>query len=202
MTHEHEQTTSASRKTGESGTGDTFACPACRGQVQATTVHWWSFDASGRGVASPIPDELRVYCENDHDLTIERRVFDAVRSAIEGAACPHCGETLGRVEANPDGSRHPEPVTPVVLCVRHPDHATEYAVDGAARVIDVDLGSSFDIRDLPGGADRHEVESWIEAHRAEVADLPETSPVRRDMEAVLAEVERLIGIRPDDPSIT
>jgi hypothetical protein len=60
----------------------------------------------------------------------------------------------------------------VVLCIRDPDWENEYVVDGDVRMIDIDLGSSFNGPkyfnvDLDDAAQR----DWLERVRGEVADL-------------------------------
>lgn len=61
----------------------------------------------------------------------------------------------------------------IILVVRHPDYGNEYTIDGDARVLDIDLGSSFD--GTPDGADQ--AEEWVENLDGWLDWVPVTSSV-------------------------
>lgn len=63
--------------------------------------------------------------------------------------------------------------TPIVLVVRHPDHANEIHTDGDVTVIDIDLGSSFDGKPTDPG----EAEEWAEGIAYQLDGVPTSSPV-------------------------
>ena len=66
--------------------------------------------------------------------------------------------------------------TPVVLVVRHPDHAIAYTADGDVRIIAVDLGSAFDKRP----DDSETAWDFVADIDDLLKDVPPTSPAFQD----------------------
>lgn len=72
-------------------------------------------------------------------------------------------------------------MTAYVLVIRDPDSANEITTDGDVKVIDIDLGSSFD--GTPN--DERQALSWVRNMRGWLKDVPAGSPVfRATVEAV------------------
>lgn len=84
-----------------------------------------------------------------------------------------------------------EPTTPVVVVTRHPDASNEIGVHGfRARVIDIDLGSSFDGQP----DDDEQAREWAESVLHSVRDLPNDHPGRLEVESVVRNTcDRLDG---------
>lgn len=76
---------------------------------------------------------------------------------------------------------------PVMVVFRHPDHATEtteHYLD--VRVVDIDLGASFDITIIcPDDLDT--IAEYADALRGEVADLPADHTARIEVEQIIAD---------------
>ena len=79
----------------------------------------------------------------------------------------------------------------IVLCVRDPDYANDFTVHGDVRIIDIDLGSGFDI---DKGVERSIAAEYILSWRAEVRDLPRDHPIRK---AVYDVIHRVISAAYD-----
>jgi methylaspartate ammonia-lyase len=84
-------------------------------------------------------------------------------------------------------SKHAE-YEPVIVVYRHPDYATEtteHYLD--VRVVDIDLGASFDITNLaPGECD--DVREYVTHLREQVADLPLDHEGRMEVEAIADQI--------------
>jgi hypothetical protein len=118
-----------------------------------------------------------------------RETFSSAIQSYEGdfEDGPRAEHTLDR-EAHLVEQGIPQP-TVTMLCIRHPDHENEYEDEGGnVRVIDVDLGRSFD-----GKPDTLEQwKDWSKSVLSEVGDLPTWSSVRRRVERLVIELQ------PDD----
>ena len=70
---------------------------------------------------------------------------------------------------------------PVVLVIRDPDYENDFVIDGAVRIIDVDLGAQFNgSKDFD--AESEQGQQWIASTLEQVADLPSGSLVRQRVE--------------------
>lgn len=69
---------------------------------------------------------------------------------------------------------------PVVIVTRHPDYGTDVDIHGCddMRVINIDLGASFDMGESPQYGDAEEALEYADELEEEVADLPEAHPAR------------------------
>ncbi len=78
---------------------------------------------------------------------------------------------------------------PVVVVVRHPDYANDITVyGGEVRVIEADLGGSFDITTSPDEGTAEEAldtANWLEES---VSDLPADHPARGAVASVAADI--------------
>lgn len=82
--------------------------------------------------------------------------------------------------------------TPIVLVVRHPDAENTFTVQGDVRIIDVDLGSSFDASRITSN-DAPAVREAVAGWRKEVVDLPPRSAVRQHVEALCFQLLEEVG---------
>jgi len=80
---------------------------------------------------------------------------------------------------------------PVIVVKRHPEYATDIEVFGLppdVRVINIDLGSNFDITKL-ADTDKPEITEFAIDKYAAVSDLPADHPARVFVEQIILEVE-------------
>lgn len=128
-------------------------------------IEWFENDSVGAECSRLESDHLDI-----HDAL--------VAAGLEGAINP--SSIIERIELLA-GRAQPA----IVLCVRHPDHESDFEVHGNVQIIDVDLGSSFDSK-----PDTHaQWREWSESVLEDVEDLPEDHPIRQSVESLVSELE-------------
>ena len=88
---------------------------------------------------------------------------------------------------------------PLVLVIRDPDASDQIEMFGLTPdvgLIDLDLGSSFDIR-RPRRGDRFEVSDWVAGHLAAIEQFPPGHRARLRVQEVVARVCERFGLAPD-----
>jgi hypothetical protein len=111
---------------------------------------------------------------------LARHVLDSARTHFDAEREPD------DIEEGMEGVPYPDPPTspPVVLVIRDPDWETVIVADGEVRSVTVDLGASFNgPKDFDPETDWGR--EWVEETLAQVADLPRSSPVRRQVEELV-----------------
>ena len=116
----------------------------------------------------------------------------AVITNVEVASCAVSRRRSG--ESNDSGTESTSKATPVVLIIRDPDSPNDVDLFGIeARVINVDLGSSFN---GPKGFDAEDkaCAEWARSTLAAIAELSTEHPARKRVASLLAEM----GWRSED----
>jgi len=84
---------------------------------------------------------------------------------------------------------HADPASPVVVITRHPDYPNAITVHGGdVRIVDIDLGSSFDMSRTAQYDDADEAEQYALGLEEEISDLPAGHPARREVEDTISEI--------------
>jgi hypothetical protein len=149
-----------------------FQCPHC-GNQDLSTIRQFDLVPEGFRLTGEVEEDGSPVVDCDSgEWALDGREFD-------GYWCDACDREFGR-----PGQVDKTPA--VVLVVRHPDYENTYTVEGGeVRIVSIDLGSSFDSEP----DDREQWEDWSSSVREDISDLPADSTVRKEVEALIAELE-------------